>query len=175
MPTSQDIERFLPVIVKYIRGYGENGVPGYAYIRGGLKHLIVCLQFRFAKFSLIKHERLRIASVVNELLDSGKITKNSTHEKHWITAQLIDKLTRSVFEQALTKGTLSWDVVISKCLSLVLQSAIAGRAGEVMRSQDYEEVICLRYEHVNMKVVSLAAENWRLEALINVNYEKGVK
>lgn len=174
VPTGEDIERFLPVITKRIRGYGKDGAPAFSVIKEGLRHVITCLQFRFKDFILNKSERLRLTSCVNKLHDEGKITQISTRDRHWVTAQIVTRLVSGMFAQALTGGTLSWDVTISRALSILLQSALACRAGEVGFSQGYDHLFAMRYEHIEVKVVFINGQ-WQFIALVDVLFTKTSK
>jgi hypothetical protein len=53
-------------------------------------------------------------------------------------------MARAWLEKSITDGCSSWDKVLLKLLGLVLMSAVAGRAGDVSRSEGYKgtETLC---------------------------------
>jgi hypothetical protein len=53
-------------------------------------------------------------------------------------------MARTWLEKSIADGCSSWDKVLLKLLGLVLMSAVAGRAGDVSRSEGYKgtETLC---------------------------------
>ena len=58
--------------------------------------------------------------------------------RQYITARVLKRIVATLISDVLTSGITSWDKVLSKALSLVLQAALVARAGDMARSQAYE-------------------------------------
>lgn len=80
----------------------------------------------------------------------------------------------TLLDHGLTQGTHSWDVLLSRTLGLVLQAALCARAGDILRSQDWEGMEFMRYEHVDIRLVERDGTE-RLAALVNIAYSKNLK
>lgn len=63
----------------------------------------------------------------------------------------------------------------SKVLSLVLQAALASRAGDIARSKHYKGVEYLQWQHIKMKLVTQPDGSLRWIMLVTLVYQKGYK
>jgi hypothetical protein len=98
--------------------------------------------FQFPAFTLSPHETERIVSfsfrqvlpelntvppfkkvadhkqstAVRSLLKEGKLTKDPSWDRNWVGAFLVRKLAIAILRDALSNGTLNWDVAVSKVL-----------------------------------------------------------
>lgn len=155
---------------------GPSQVPSFRYVETGLKWLKEVQHWHKPKFNLNKSEELRLKTTLEGMLKKGRLTKDPAREKQWVTAMLVKRLVQSLLQQALSSGTLSWDVTLSRSLSLLLQAALCSRSGEVLRSPDYEDLECLLYEHITLKLVrnkKTGKEHFR--GLMVLAFEKGKK
>jgi hypothetical protein len=157
VPKGSDIERFLYTIVKHLHDQTSridptNQAPAFSMVSSGLRRLIGSLKFDFADFNLTVHERLRITNVMEDLYKQGKLTKDPKREVQWLGAFLTRKLATAFLEDALNNGTLSWDVTMSKALSIIWTSALMCRSGDVARNRDYHGLECLIFEHIHLKL-----------------------
>jgi hypothetical protein len=59
-------------------------------------------------------------------------------------------MARSWLEKSLADGCGSWDKVLLKLLSVVLMSACAARAGDVLRTVGYEGPIAMCWKDVEL-------------------------
>jgi hypothetical protein len=66
-------------------------------------------------------------------------------------------MARSWLEKSLADGCGSWDKVLLKLLCVVLMSACAARAGDVLRTAGYEGPIAMCWEDVEL-VLDLVAD-----------------
>jgi hypothetical protein len=85
-------------------------------------------------------------------------------------------MVRAFFDDALSQGTLNFDTIIAKCLSVVLVSSLGCRGGDVMRSREYHGTEYLQYQHIELTLdagMEPAFEN--LRAIITLDYTKGSK
>lgn len=92
---------------------------------------------------------------MNELVITGKLTKDPSREKHWVGAMLIQKLVTALLRDSLIGGTLNWDVAMCKALAIVLIAALACRTGDVTKAKlDTQLLPYLCYNDVTMKLVN---------------------
>jgi len=59
-------------------------------------------------------------------------------------------MARSWLEKSLADGCGSWDKVLLKLLSIVLMSACAAQAGDILRTGGYEGPIAMCWEDVEL-------------------------
>ena len=93
------------------------------------------LKFECAKFHLTSHDTLRLTNVSEQLHQEKKLTKNPKRESQWLGAFVAAKLSTALFQDALVAGTINWDIVISKALSIILTSALMARSGDVAKAR----------------------------------------
>ncbi len=108
-------------------------VPSYKWLQQGLGHLVDALVFYFKEFTLSKHETIRLAATIDQLFQEGRLSKDPLRHKHHIGAFLVRTLAFGLLTVALANGTLNWDVVLAKTLSIVLTAAL-GHERETSRS-----------------------------------------
>jgi hypothetical protein len=89
-------------------------------IDGCSRALVNALVFYFKDFTLSKHEMIRLATIINQLLEEGKLTKDATRERHHVRVFLVRKLVSDLLTDALTNGIINWDITLAKTLSIVL-------------------------------------------------------
>lgn len=173
-PNGEDIVRFISIIVKRIKPISHE-VPSYSVIRSGIRTLINELIFHHDGFRVSPHESKRIDATINDLLVSGKLTKDPIREKCWIGASLVRKLVTALFQDSLVAGTLNWDVTIYRALSIVFIAALATRAGDITRSSlDTQLRPYLCYSDITMKLVN-GTDIINIEAQIIIRNKKVYK
>jgi hypothetical protein len=152
-PDIVTILRFVDTIVKHIRGRGVDAVvPLRSCIKKGIENLFSGLTFEYPKFNLTKHECTKLDALIDGLAVEGKLLRGKRRKKNeWIGVALVEKMSRCWLQAALDDGCLSWDIVIHKAMSVVLQSALGCRAGEISRSRHYT-VESMRWSHLVMKL-----------------------
>lgn len=84
-----------------------------------------------------------IGAALRKLTREGKLTTNPYREKQWVASDIIHAMIKALFEDAIVNGTLSWDLVVMKSLSLLLKCVTGARAGEIHRSRLCEGIECL--------------------------------
>jgi hypothetical protein len=172
--TGEQIERFLDTIVARVVPRSRV-VPSYKWLQQGLGHLVNAALFYFKDFTLSKHERSRFSSAIDRLFEEGKLTKGPAEEKHHIGAYLVRKLTSSLFVDALTNGTINWDVTLAKPLSIVITAALASRTGDVaIALLEIHDLPFLAYKDITLKVEG-GHELTSLVAKVVIRNEKGTK
>ncbi|EHL01117.1 hypothetical protein M7I_2806 [Glarea lozoyensis 74030] len=135
-----NLARFTDIIVNHISGREiDSPAPLQRTLKAGIRVLISSLTFDYPKFALTRNERARLDAVFDTLADEGKLVRGRARkELHWVGTYLVEKMVRAWFQNAIDNGYRSWDIVVHKALSVVLQSALACRAGEICRSKGYE-------------------------------------
>lgn len=106
---------------------------------------------------------------------SGTITKDPAREKQWVTTWVVRRMVQTYMESAITDGTLNWDIVISRCLNVVLAAAAAARAGDLARSQYYTNDTALRYQHVKIIVYADETGAVSFKMQLTLAFSKGSK
>lgn len=87
------------------------------------------------------------------LLQDGVLTKERKfHERRWVTSDIVLRLAKSMLKNAAEKGTRSWDVVIMRTLSIVLQAATASRSSDIRLDPVYDTKCCLQWEHIHIRM-----------------------
>jgi hypothetical protein len=76
--------------------------------------------------------------MLGDLVKEGKLLRGKWSKGQWFGVVLFEKMARARLQTALDNGCLSWDVQISRLLSLSLVVALACRCVEVALSQDYK-------------------------------------
>jgi hypothetical protein len=166
-------------IAKYFKGRVSeidptNTAASFGMATVGLKWLIDGLKFEYSTFTLTSNERLRIANVMESLVRDKYLTKDPKRQSQWLGAFLACKLSTALFLDALTEGTLSWDVVLSKALSIILTSALMTRAGDITRSRFYFAFECMLFGHIEIKLIISDGVEY-LTARVTLYFEKGQK
>lgn len=153
MPTGEDIQRFLTSIASHVKGKSRE-VPAFPWLCGGLRTLISAIRFSFKGFKLDTYDAEHIEATIESLHSQGLVTKEPAREKHWVGAFMVRRLVTALLQDALGFGTMNWDVTISKALSIVLQSALSARTGDILRNRfDNQDLPFICYKDVIPKLV----------------------
>ena len=130
-------------------------VPSYKWLQHSLRHLVNALVFYFKEFTASKHETIRLKATIDQLFQEGRLSKDPLRNKYHIRAFLVRKLAFSLLTVALANGTINWDVVLAKTLSIVLTAALASRTGDVtVAPLDEHELPFLCYEDITLKLLT---------------------
>ena len=133
------------------------------------------LVFHYKDFKLTKQDAHRIDAVIQQLLNDGKITKDPVRERLWLGSRIVQQMAVAMLNNAINNGTKSWDVTLSCCLTIVLQSALACRAGDIQRSKHYTGEEYLQWKHITLKATGATVQNPKLTMLVTLLYRKGHK
>lgn len=132
------------------------------------------LTFHYQGWALSKRDAVRIDALLIKHLRDGRVTKHPYIQKQWISAMLVRQMVMALFRNAINNGTRSWDVVVHKCLSLVLQAATSSRTGDIRQSSHYKDPVYLRWEHIVIKMKK-TPEKPSMRMLIKLFHTKGHK
>lgn len=152
------------------------GKPAYSKnsLEDGLRKLTRRLTFEYPTFNITEHYKLRIEAAVGSLVREGKLTVGNWRKSQWIGFLTLRSLLVSYVKDGLANGVTSWDVRISRWLSIVLQSSADSRAGEVVRSDNYDGEEFMKWEDVEVKLVG-GTQFEHLQAQATILWEKGSK
>lgn len=144
-------------------------------LRQGIRTCISAFIFDYPKFNFSRHDCARIDNTVESLTKEGMITQGRRREKYeWVGASMIEKMSRSWFQAALDDGCLSWDIVIHKALTVVLQSALACRSGDIAKSQLRTSEF-MRWSDIKLKLTPGDDTLDGLQLTVVIKFEKGHK
>jgi len=175
VPKSEDLERFFSTIVSRVVPL-TNRVPSYRWLQSGIGATIKDCVFYHKTFTLSAHERLRIATLLDALLQEGKLTRDPSWERNWAGVVVVRKLVCSLIDQAFAEGTMTWDITLAKCLSIVLVASLGARTGDVtVAPRDQHTLPYLVYKDVVIKMRKGGSTIDDLEAVITLRNEKGNK
>jgi hypothetical protein len=153
----------------------SRAVPSYDWLTVGLKHLLSSIVFYHKNFSLSTHESSHITTTIHKLFQDGRLTKEPARVKCWVGVYILRKLTVAMLVDGLENGAMNWDVTLSKVTSIILQSALSSRSGDLATDPlDDQPLPFLCYEDITLKLVG----GDRLENLVAkfvIRNEKGAK
>ena len=166
--------RFIETIVGHIKVVIQGKPsPQLKTLQRGLENLTAALVFKYPKFSLSKQQSRRIETVLDTLANETKLLRGKWSKTQWLGVALFEKWLALGFRLLLIKCCLSWDVQLSKPLSISLVVALCFGVGEACLSRGYTEEF-LRWEHVQLKLCGGSTLD-HLEATIEICFEKAKK
>ncbi|KAK9367326.1 hypothetical protein V1509DRAFT_654034 [Lipomyces kononenkoae] len=138
-PSGDVLYRFLHTIVSHLKPRGGHDKPAIqlSSVKSAVLQLVRGLEFKYPHFKLSGHHAARIDAMLSDLAKEGKLLRGQWSKGEWLGVVLFEKMARAWLQTALDHGCLSWDVQISRLLSISLVVALACRAGEVAVSRGY--------------------------------------
>lgn len=123
-------------------------------VRGLLSRLIKLLTFRHQDIlkSYSLHHVTRIEVHLQHLVSEGKLIRGTWHKKQWISFMTLLKMAKEWLQCALSDGTNSWDITLTKLTSVVTVSALSSRSGDITRTQLYEGVEYLCWKDITLQL-----------------------
>lgn len=154
VPNGEHLYRFVETIARRIRTkHRGKPAPSMQTVRGGLQHVCQVLVEQYEHFALTKHWASKCDSLLNKLVKEGAQTKGRWAERQYIGFQTLRIIGDASMSKALKEGIISWDVYISRHLSVVLVASLASRGGDVTRSVLYERMECLCWKDITLTFV----------------------
>ncbi|KAH6990657.1 hypothetical protein BKA56DRAFT_213306 [Ilyonectria sp. MPI-CAGE-AT-0026] len=134
----------------------DEGVAAtYQHLRAGLDHIMEWTVANFHDFQLTEHAKAPLELAMDALVfDKILSTDLVGPPKQWITTDAIGSIVKAMLQDGLQNGTLSWDVLIMKTLSLLLQCILSAKTGDLRESYDYEEYECLYWKDIHVQMVT---------------------
>ena len=123
-PTGEIIERLLYTMIPLLKPRsGTSIVPSSTTMMLAVNMLAESLVFHY-KVHLTAHDRIRIKTFLDKYLQDGLLTKEPVRTKQWVGAQIVQKVAVAMLDDAVSNGTLDWDVTFNKITSIVLCTAL---------------------------------------------------
>jgi len=148
-------------------------------VRGAVQVIIAYGHFNWNErddgFVIDKQANARFKAWSTQMVTSGRLLRGFWKSKTWIGFTTVSRLLRTFLERAVHRGTPNWDVVLAKCLSIVLVSALGVRSGDLARSYGYRGDEYLQYRHIELYLDSPEPLFTNLRAKITVEFAKGHK
>ncbi|KAF2172029.1 hypothetical protein M409DRAFT_50624 [Zasmidium cellare ATCC 36951] len=184
---ADDLIRFLDTILskKKLKLRRGKPAPNDDLAWDAAKIIISYGSFRWAEeegFKFKEQHRLRLKTFVDDCVRSGRLTAGNWYKRTWIGFVTLSRMVRMFLAEASDKGTASWDLTISRCLSIVIVGALGCRAGDVAISRGYDGNEYLQYQHIELFLEendqSSPTQPAKLDdvrAVITLQYTKGMK
>ncbi|KAK9328329.1 hypothetical protein V1520DRAFT_313332 [Lipomyces starkeyi] len=137
-PSGDMLYRFFRTIVNHMKP-SDHDKPAIQFrtMKEAVVQLVQGLEFKYPHFKLSRHHAARIDAMLSDLANEGKLLRGRWSKAEWLGTVLFEKMARAWLQTALDQGYLSWNVQISRLLSMSLVVALACRAGEVTVSHGY--------------------------------------
>ncbi len=174
-PTGEDIVRFLAQLPSHLQSHHDDGKISWTVIKQAAHLVERALTFHHEDFNLSKRGSMRIDAIVQQLLNDGHLTKDPIREALWLSSQMVKRMAMAVFSDAMLNGTKSWDATLSGLLALVMQAALASRAGDIKRSGGYKGVEYLKWEDIVLVAKGSSVTDPKLTMLMTLKYRKNYK
>lgn len=152
-------------------------------VQGAYKILIQYGTFRWSReddFNITRHEREEFKAFSIQAVKDKRLTKGRWRDKTWVGFVTLSRMVRVFLEHHIQNGALNFDVVMSKCLSVVLIAALGSRSGDVARSDGYKGTEYMQYRHIELYLEAGAGRDHPprfkdLHATITLEYVKWYK
>ena len=95
-------------------------------------------------------------------------------ESQWVGFLTLRSMMKAYINDGLLNGVNSWDIRISRWLSIVLQSSADSRAGEIVQTHGYKGKEFMAWEDIEIKLVGGSGFE-HLQAQGTILWEKGSK
>ncbi|PSK56788.1 hypothetical protein B9Z65_6412 [Elsinoe australis] len=150
--TGTDIIRFLDSVIGKLDAVDSGKpVPSLSIIHTACNVLRKYGEFRWSQFTFTPHDTARLESWINQAVENKRL--------HFIS-----------------RGTDNFDIVVYKCLYVVLVAALGCRGGDVARSNGYKGREYLQYHHIELYLESGAKPEYKnLCGIVTLEYVKGSK
>ncbi|KAK7707157.1 hypothetical protein SLS64_007367 [Diaporthe eres] len=180
--TGQDLVRFFDTIIGKLKPCDSNKpAPSLLVVQNAYKVLLQYGTFRWSRkdgFDITTNDSARFKAFTLKAVQDKRLTQGTWRKRTWVGFITISRMVRVFLEHHLEHGAWNFDVVILKCLTVVLIGALGCRSGDVGRSQGYEGAEHLHYQHIEMFLELEAGEQPQfkhLRAVITLDYTKGHK
>jgi hypothetical protein len=174
-PSGDLVLRFLAQIMEPLKS-NVLGKPAYSKnsLKQGLYHLTKRLMFDYVDFKLTPHHVIRINSPFDSLVKEKRLTVRKWRQLQWIGFLALRFIITSYISDAILNGVASWDIQVSKWLSIIVQSSADCRAGEVVRTLGYKGREFLAWSDIEIKLVE-GDQFENLQARVTLLWEKESK
>jgi hypothetical protein len=149
------VYRFTDVVSRTIiqSGIRQKERPSLSTIQAGLRHLTDML-VECHGFTISAQNTKRIGSLLHILVKENVLFKGKWRKANRVGFKTLLHMVDTHMKTGLTDGVHSWDVYISKQLSIVLVAVFASRCGEVVRSALYKDMQCLCFKDLHLEFLN---------------------
>lgn len=137
IPNIEDICRFCHFLIRDIEPKKVASLPSSRTVLNIMKSLMAVLAFLYPSAINSVELKERVHKEIKCAVFDQVLTKEPIFERSWVGSDLITQFVTKTLYDAASNGTRSWSVTIQKALSLVLLSATAARAGDIVLSEGY--------------------------------------
>lgn len=157
-PTAEDLTRFvLEYPSRRVAEHTTNRTAfSWEWMRSGIKQIFILIKKDFPDFVLDRKQSRALEAAMHSLDREGTLTKQPLHKEEWITCKLVLTMVTALVSDSVIHRTHDWSITISRALSIVLQTSLTARAGDMSLSRHTSSDYCLRYKHVVIRVVEPA-------------------
>ncbi|KAF3902468.1 hypothetical protein ABW21_db0202332 [Orbilia brochopaga] len=143
-PDEEDVQRFWVSLPEKMKARGREDLVSINSIVNGNISLSQVLTFRYKNWKPSRNLDLKLRSILNDMLERGQITSAAARERAWVSLPVVATMLTSFLTSAYQDGCRSWDVTVSRLVSVCLLAASQARAGDILRSRDYtgNEFLC---------------------------------
>ena len=132
-------------------------------------------RFKYPDFQLTAFHRARIAQILYDAVSNNRLFRGKWRPRTWIGVVTLSRLTRSFLRHATEHGTVNWDAVVAKMLSVTLVSALGARSGDVVLTRGYKGSQYLQYRHIRLSLEDGPPTVDNLVAQFTLEFTKGCK
>lgn len=125
-------------------------------------------------FTISNQDTGKIQSLLNRLVKEKVLFKGKWRKAERVGFKTILYLADTHMMVGLIQGVRSWDVYLSKQLSIVLVAAFASRTGEVTRSTLYKDMECLCFKDLSVQFLR-GDDTKGIEMNVCLRFVKGYK
>ena len=175
-PSGETIFRYIDTMARHMKPHhhGKEAVS-LATIWNALYRMIALLRFRHRDLDYGPTDLLRITTHLKQLVQRRLLFKGNWVRKQWVGIMMLQRLASKWLQSAISDGCQSWDVVLQRLMTVLLQSAVAGRSEEIGMSPGYVNEY-MRYEDIELSLSShRPPTSASLPAKITLKYLKGHK
>ena len=153
--------------------------PNANTIVNGVKVILGYGHFQWSEsdgFKIGRHEAARFKTWLDQAKRAGRLTQGSWKKRTWIGYAVLSRLVRAYLTRGIEQGTVNWDIIVAKCLSMVLVASLGSRTGDVALSGKYKgTTYYMQYRHIELFVEGDEPIYSNIRARVTLEYEKGHK
>lgn len=82
----------------------------------------------------------------------GRLIKGKWHKRTWIGFVTLSRMIRAYLDYSVKHGVHNFDVVIMKCLIVLMIASLGCRSGDAGRSRGYTGCEYLQYQHIRLEL-----------------------
>lgn len=136
--TGHDIVAYLDILRQHMVLPIGKTVPNGGTLRLEVRNLKRYYAFTYGQ-PLPKQDQTVVKFYYESLVVKKQVSLDDFFEKTWLTFPVVSRMVVTWLAHHVDHGTPSWDVTIARALSVVLQSALGCRAGDIALPKCYTD------------------------------------